>query len=201
MTNKYFRTILAIIAVLGIALLARGRVAWAGQDNTVGSAVILEQNNLIPLAGPDPGSVKPPPTKFSACKDGFYSIGGVVTLEIKYLKPEYCIEASLWNPKFQIKRIPDGAGKALADFLFLKVYYSGHLVYDIPATDGTISACYAIPPKKQAQFYFYDFYGERFEKRTEPPHIWDILPTAVDPEKKIACAFTQVSGVYGLIGK
>jgi hypothetical protein len=201
MIKRYLRVIVILIVLVGIALLARGQVAWAGQDNTVESAVVREQNELNLLAGPGPGSVQPPPTKFSACKNGFYSIGGVVTLEIKDLKPKYCIEALLWNRKFQIKRIPDDAGKALADFLLLKVYYSGRLVYELPATDGTILACYAIPPKKQAQFFFYDFYGKHFDKRTEPPRTWDILPTAVDTEKKIACAFTQVSGVYGLIGK
>lgn len=147
------------------------------------------------------GTVKPPPSRFSACENGFYSVGGVATIEIKDLKPGYCIEAVLWNPRFQIHRLPDGAGSPLAHMLFLRVYLNGRLVYDVPPGDGTVETCYALPPDKQAQFYFYDFYGKRFDKRTETPRTWDSLDTRVDTDKKTACAFTQVSGVYGLIGK
>lgn len=147
------------------------------------------------------GSVKPPPSKFSACENGFYSVGGVATIEIKDLKPGYCIEAVLWNPRFQIHRLPDGVGSPLAHMLFLRVYLNGRLVYEVPAGDGTVETCYALPPDKQAQFYFYDFYGKRFNKTTEVPRTWEVLDTRVDTDKKTACAFTQVSGVYGLIGK
>ena len=147
------------------------------------------------------GSVKPPPSTLVACENGFYSVGGVATIEIKDLKPGYCVEAVLWNPRFQIHRLPDGVGSPLAHMLFLRIYLNGRLVYEILPGDGTVEACYALPPDKQAQFYFYDFYGKRFNKLTETPKTWDALDTRLDTEKKTACAFTQVSGVYGLIGK
>lgn len=202
MVTKYLRVLIAVAVVLGVALLANGGVAWAGQDESAGAAVILEQGQpAVLLSKPGPGSVKPPPSKFHACEDGTYSVGGVVVLEIKDLKPGYCIEAFLWNPRFQIHRLPDGVGSPLAHMLFLRVYLNGRLVYDVLPGDGTVEACYALPPDKQAQFYFYDFYGKRFNKSTEMPRTWDVLDTRADTNKKTACAFTQVSGVYGLIGK
>ncbi|NTW09036.1 MAG: hypothetical protein HGA28_05655 [Anaerolineaceae bacterium] len=202
MKTKLVRAVLAVVVVLGIALMAKGQVAWADQDNATDSVVTFGQSELAILpAKPGPGSVKPPPQVFYACENGIYSVGGVATIEIKDLKPGYCIEAVLWNPRFQIHRLPDGAGSPLAHMLFLRVYLNGRLVYDVPPGDGTVETCYALPPDKEAQFYFYDFYGKRFNKRTELPRTWDTLDTRVDTDKKTACAFTQVSGVYGLIGK
>lgn len=202
MKNRYLRAIFAVVTVLGVALLASGQVAWAGQgDSSAPAAELAGQEEFVVSQAGQPGSVKPPPRQFYACEDGLYSVGGVVTLEIKDLKPGYCVEAVLWNPRFQIKRLPDGAGSALAHMLFLRIYYHGRLTYEIPPADGSVEACYALPPDKQGQFYFYNFYGMRFKKLTKPPVTWDTLETRTDTEKKTACAFTQVSGVYGLIGK
>jgi hypothetical protein len=201
MKNRYLRAILAVVIVLGIALLAGGQQAWAGQVDSTPLEVLAGQGGFTVAQAGQPGSVKPPPREFYACENGLYSVGGVVTLEIKDLKPGYCIEAVLWNPRFQIHRLPDGAGSALAHMLFLRVYLNGRLVYEVPAGDGTVETCYALPPDKQGQFYFYNFYGMRFKKLTKPPVTWDTLETRIDTDKKTACAFTQVSGVYGLIGK
>jgi hypothetical protein len=202
MKTKLLRGVLAVVVVLGIALMAKGQVAWADQKEATAPVIALGQSDFSALpAKPGPGSVKPPPKVFYACKDGIYSVGGVATMEIKDLKPGYCIEAVLWNPRFQIHRLPDGIGSPLAHMLFVRVYLNGRLVYDVPAGDGSVETCYALPPDKEAQFYFYDFYGKRFNKRTEMPRTWDALDTRVDTDKKTACAFTQVSGVYGLIGK
>lgn len=201
-TNKFLRMTFAIVVVLGILLMARGQSVWAGGDNALGAAVPPAQGEPALLAGPPgPGSVKPPPRHFKACKEGLYSVGGVVTIEIRNLKPGYCIEAVLWNPRFQFRRIPDDAGKVLAHMLFLRVYHRGRLTYELPTEDGSVEACYAVPPEKQAQFYFYDFYGVRFKKLTHPPKTWEPLETRVDADNKTACAFTQVSGVYALVGK
>ncbi len=202
MKNKYLRVAIAIVLAVAITLLAKGQVAWAGQDDNSTVVSVLEDGEFsVSLLGPQPGSVKPPPAKFSACENGLYSVGGVATIEIKDLKPGYCIEAVLWNPRFQIHRLPDGAGAPLAHMLFLRVYLNGRLVYEIPAGDGTVDTCYALLPDKQAQFYFYNFYGMRFKKLDRPPTSWDKLDTRVDTDKKTACAFTQISGVYGLMGK
>lgn len=201
MKNRYLRAILAVVIVTGIALLAGGQVAWAGQEDSTPAEVSAGQDRFAMAQIGKPGSVKPPPREFSACENGLYSVGGVVTLEIKDLKPGYCVEAVLWNPRFQVRRLPDGVGSPLAHMLFLRVYLNGRLVYEVLPGDGTVETCYALPPDKQGQFYFYDFYGKRFNKRTELPRTWDTLETTIDDQNKTACAFTQVSGVYGLIGK
>jgi len=202
MKNKYLRLILAAIMAVGITLLASGQVVWAGQEADTAAVALAGQGEFsVSSLGIQPGSVKPPPDKFYACIDGTYSVGGVVVLEIKDLKPSYCVEAVLWNPRFQIHRLPDGAGDPVAHFLFLRIYYAGRLTYEIPAGDGIVTACYAVPPEKQAQFYFYNFYGMRFKKLDRPPTTWDTLDTTVDANNKTACALTQVSGVYALIGK
>ena len=199
--KKYLRLIITGILVLGIVLLAKGGVAWAGQGEDSEAASASNQSEPLPQAKAGPGSVKPPPAKGAFCQDGFYSVGGVVILDIQELMPGYCIEAELWNPAYKDKLIPEDAGKVLAHSLFIKIYYHGNLVYEILPGDGIVEACYALPPEKQAQFYFYDYYGMRFEKRTEPPEAWDPLETRVDDDNKVACVFTHTSGLYALVGE
>ncbi|MEP7133556.1 MAG: SdrD B-like domain-containing protein [Chloroflexota bacterium] len=150
------------------------------------------------LGNVKPGTVKPPPPFVKACENGVFSVGGAVTLEIKDLKPDYCIEALLWNHAFSVGRIPKDAGKVLAYIGFVRIYHHSRLVHELPAEDGTIKACFAIPLGKQAQIYFLDFYGPRFGNRTGQPS-WEKVDTTV--ENGIACAFVQKSGAYALIGK
>ena len=199
--KKYLRFIIACILVLGVALLAKGGVVWAGQGEDLGVASVSGQADPLPRANSGLGSVKPPPAKGAFCQNGFYSVGGVVTLGIEDLQPGYCIEAELWNPTYKANLIPEEAGKTLAHSLFIKVYYHGELVEEILPGDGIVEACYAIPPEKDAQFYFYDYYWKRFETRTEPPETWDPFETQVDDDTRVACAFTHTSGLYALVGK
>ena len=199
MINKYIRVIIVIAVLTGIVLLAKNKTAWAGSATRTDQVADLGQVELsAPLIGSGPGSVKPPPASVKGCKTGIFSVGGAITLEINDLKPGYCVEADLWNPNFGLGRIPDDAGKVLAHMGFIRIYYHGSLIYELPAEDGTIEICFAIPPKKQAQIYFYDFYGPRFEKRIGPP-TWDVVDNTI--ENSIACTFAQKSGVYALIGK
>lgn len=201
MTNKYLRIFIAFVAILGIALLAKGQVAWAGPNNDTVLMAVDPQGEFSESYAVEPGSVKPPPPKIQICEDGFYSVGGVVVMEVKDLQPGYCVEAELSNPNFPLYPVQVEAGNPLAPFLFVRIYYSGSLVDELPFDDGTIDACYAIPPEKQAQIYFYDYYWKRFKKLTEAPLLWDLVETRVDGQNKTACAFTQFSGAYGLIGK
>ena len=198
--KKYTRVMIAVILILGIVLLARNDPAWAQPASQNDLSVRSRGQAGMDLDKPEPGSVKPPPKKFSTCESGTYSVGGVVILTITDLKPGYCVEADLWNPRFQIKRLPDGVGAPLAHMLFLRIYYAGRLVHEIPAGDGIVEACYAIPPGKQGQFYFYDFFWERFNKQPDAPPEWDLIDTQVDADGKVACTSTQVTGVYGLMG-
>ena len=181
--------------------------------NTAGAKPVMlvaGENNLVwttgiyRLAGTDGqaagGTVKPPPPNIEVCIAGVNSLGGVVTLRVNRLTTDYCLSAYLWNHAFAIGRIPAGAGQVLAEVTFLEVYYQDRFVYayDVSGETDSIQVCYAIPLGKQAQIYFLDFYGPRFGGRTGQP-AWVPLPTTV--ANGIACAVTQTSGAYALIGK
>jgi hypothetical protein len=150
--------------------------------------------------GPDPkpGSVKPPPGDVTFCEDGNWSVGGVSTLEVTDLAPGYCIVAFLRNHAFAVGRIPDGAGKVLANITFLRIFHYGKLVYNLPVEDGQVEVCYAVPPGKTGQIYFFDFYGPRFGERKGQP-TWEPLETTVSGG--VACAAAQTTGAYALIGQ
>ncbi len=201
MKHNSLRLLLTLLTVLVIFLLAGRQTAWAVQEVPPAASISSQPSGFIPAPDkPGPGSVKPPPAKLYFCKDGLYSVGGVVAMEIKDLKSGYCVEALLWNPRFQIRRLPEEAGAPLAHLLFLRIYYSGRLTYEIPPADGSVQSCYALPLDKKGSFYFFDFYGMRFKKLTRPPLTWNPIDTLEDTQNKTICAFTQVSGVYALVG-
>jgi len=198
MIQKYLRVIIVMIALIGIAVLAKNQVAWAGPATETKQVNDLGQTQFsISLNKPNPGSVNPPPSSFRGCENDLHSVAGVFTVEIKDLKPGYCVEVELSDPAY-VGRIPEDAGKTLADMGIFRIYFHGDLVYELPMADGSIQTCFAIPPKKQALIYFYDFFGERFEKRTSQP-LWEKIDNTID--QNVACAFTQKSGMYALIGK
>ncbi len=171
-------------------------------------ALVAGENNRIWDVGlyppdwfrgkPEPGTVKPPPRVVRTCKNGDYSVGGVSGLKVTDLKPGYCLQAFLWNHRFAFGRIPDDAGKFLADITFLQIFHHGRLIQELPTEDGKIMICYAVPPGKQVTIYFYDFNRSHFGKHTSQPS-WEPLPTTV--ENGIACAPAQSTGAYALIGK
>ncbi len=149
------------------------------------------------LVKPDPGTVKPPPGEVTTCQAGVYSVGGVSILNVTDLKDGYCLVASLKNNGLAIGRIPDGAGSILADVTYLRIFYQGKLVSELPTADGQSQICYAAPPGTTVQIYFLDFYGPRFGRPAQ--RNWVPLETTVT--NGLACAPAQSSGVYALIGK
>jgi hypothetical protein len=191
------RLFIVLILIAGIALLAGENAAWAGPaqaNDPVGQAVV---SNEPALHKDDPGSVKPPPPFVLICKEGVKSVGGVVTLEVKNLAEGYCIIASLRNPAYGLGQFPKDAGKPLAHFTILRVFYHGRLVNDLPTEDGQARLCYAVPPGKTGKLYFHDFYGSRFGRHGK--NDWVPLDTTVD--NGIACAASQETGAYALMGK
>lgn len=147
---------------------------------------------------PGPGTVKPPPPEVTVCDDGTASVGGVSTLHVNSLAPGYCLAASSRNNGIAVGRIPDGAGTVLANITFLRVFYNGSFVYQLPSANGQVQICYAIPATAtQFQIYFFDFYGPRTGGGSGQPS-WQPLETTVTDE---VCASAQTSGAYALIGK
>jgi hypothetical protein len=122
----------------------------------------------------------------------------VATINITDLAPGYCLEAFLHNKNYALGRIPDGAGNILSNVTFLKVYYQGKFSYEVPEEDGSLQICFAVPPGKVAEIYFYNHYGPRFGQGTGQPG-WEPLPTTV--VDGVACAPAQISGAYALIGQ
>lgn len=169
----------------------------AGENSFQWDAGLYKTTTIY--VNPAPGSVKPPPAELTVCEVGDFSVGGVSILKVHQLAAGYCLTASLWNHAFALGRIPDGSGKTLADVTFLRVFYHGRFVYDVPSQDGTIEICYAVPPNiNKATIYFFDFYGPRFGQRTGQPS-WEPLQTTVTAG--VACAPAQTSGAYALIGQ
>lgn len=167
----------------------------AGENSLAWDAGLFSQASP---ARPEPGTVKPPPGDITICEAGIHSVGGVSTLEVNNLAPGYCLVAFLRDHAFALGRIPDGAGTVLADITFLRVFYQGSLVHELPEEDGQVKICFAVPAGKTAQIYFFDFYGPRFGGRSGQPS-WEPLATTV--EGGVACAAAQTTGAYALIGK
>lgn len=149
--------------------------------------------------GQAPGTVRPPPPEVTICQDGMASVGGVSTLEVNDLAPGYCVAAFLRNRNFGLGRIPDGAGRALADISFIRFFYQGRFVYELPDGDGDVLVCYsALPEATEFQIYFYDFYGPR-SGQGGGQREWEPLETTIDGNR--VCATAQTSGAYALIGQ
>jgi hypothetical protein len=176
---------------------------------TVLATLVAGENDLVWTTGlysptaalqPEPGTVQPPPTDIDVCNPGTYSLGGISNLRVNRLAVDYCLRAYLWNNAFAIGRIPGGAGRILAEVTFLEFFYQDRFVYkyDVPGETDSIQTCYVVPIGMQAQIYFWDFYGARFGERRGKP-AWEPLQTTVT--NGIACAVTQTSGAYALIGK
>jgi hypothetical protein len=190
--------ILVLALTLGVAALAWDRVAWADPASDADPFAFAQDEASGLPAKPDPGSVKPPKKGIRTCEDGLNSVGGVATINITDLVPGYCLEAFLHNKNYALGRIPEGAGKILANVTFLKVYYRGRFSYEVPDEDGDLEICFAVPPGMVAQIYFYNHYAPRFGQGTGQP-AWEPLPTTV--VDGVACAPAQTSGAYALIGQ
>jgi hypothetical protein len=196
--NKTNRIILVLALTLGVAALAWDRVAWADPASAESPSALTGVDASSDQAKGNPGTVKPPRKGIRTCENGLNSVGGVATINITDLVPGYCLEAFLHNKNYALGRIPDGAGKILANVTFLKVYYQGKFSYEVPEEDGDLEICFAVPPGKVAQIYFYNHYGPRFGQGTGQPG-WEPLPTTV--VDGVACAPAQISGAYALIGQ
>ena len=197
--RTYVRVSIVIALLLTMIVVARNNAAWAGPAVGVPQSpdMAMDQFSASDDRSGD-GTVKPPPPEIVICEEGVHSVGGVSTLEVNGLAPGYCLAAFLRNHAFALGRIPDGAGEILAPITFLRVFYHGRLVYELPEEDGQAEICYAVPPGMTAQIYFFDFYGPRFGERSGQPS-WEPLETTVSDG--MACAAAQTTGAYALIGK
>jgi hypothetical protein len=175
--------VLVLLAILA-GMIGLARQGEALTPPGMASAVPAQAE----AAGDDHGTVKPPPKKVKACRRGTYSVGGEAILKVKRLAPHYCVQASLRHRNEVWGNIPAGAGKILADLTLFQVIYKHHPVKSLPASDGHVELCYAVPPGKNAGLYYLDKH-----------HVWTPLETTF--KKGAACARIRTSGYYALIGK
>ena len=185
--------------VLGTILLARNNTVWA--DTTSDSVSPETQAQVDPSLQQrkKKGTVKPPSGSIRFCSDGDYAVGGIVTLHVEDLKEGYCIVLEIRGHGF-LRRLPRRSGRFLTDLFIQRIYYRGRLRYKLPPSDGQIQTCFAVPPgKEDVTIYFFDFFGPRFDKRTHRT-TWEPIDTTITDDG-LACAFTDTSGIYALVGK
>lgn len=124
--NRSFWIIIVVVLFLSVLLLARNQVARVTPSTKQPAAA--QDPGLVSLYQPsangdNAGTVKPPPAEVTICEDAVGSVGGVSTVTINNMAPGYCLAAFLRNHGFALGRIPDGAGKVLANITFLRVFY------------------------------------------------------------------------------
>ena len=185
--GKYIRILTAIVLVLGLAIVARNKAAWAASlASGTDQSALAQAEQSVSLGKDDDckkdknknknkcdGTVKPPDDDIDVCKRGNYSVGGAATLDVKKLKDRDCLRAHtrLANPA--VDQIPNGAGTIVSDALLL----------ELPASGGKVKICFAVPPGKQVKIY----------------SSGQGLKTTV--RNGIACAEVSSSGTYTLVGQ
>lgn len=197
------RSLLAVILILGVVFLTRNNVAWADAvDADSPVAILAEGQPSLPQAGIPKGSIVPPPTtsgRICSPNDvpGVYPIGGVAVLYVDELDPGYCVQANIIIVQQQKKtgKLPEGGQAFLSKIALFRVYKQG-LVDKVPLDDANMSLCFALPPDKEGEIYFYDYYGADFFGRKENPG-WVVNGT-VDNEG-IVCTSAMATGAYVLI--
>ena len=195
MMGKSTRILIAVILLLSLVLLGWEEVAWAANPGSHPSASLSARQPVglqhrkhcdwergTPLKrckddDDDDGSVKPPPDIIKTCERGTFSVGGIVTLEVKNLRKHTCLNADTRPYDPDVDRIPPNIGTILTDLLNL----------NIPPRTTKVQICFAVPPGEQVKIY------------ASTDGFWKPLKTKV--KNGLACAEVSSSGRFALIGK
>lgn len=184
--NKAGRFTIALLLLLGILILAQGRVAWAdhlfeqdflAQTNEVQSEAVA-QDELERR-----GTVNPPPPDISITESGRNSVGGFCTLTLTFYVDGVRAKAYVERPL--LAALPTGL-HAVQQGCRVTFYASDLRMDELPAEMGSATICFAATPEKQMVLYFYNVYAE--------PATWTAANTTV--ENGIACAEGNRSGTY-----
>lgn len=194
--NKYFRVIIALALVLGVAILATDNLAWAGPKTEMDSSDLAQDELSPPLAAPEPGSVKPPPDSvIIADTGGTFPIGGICTFFVEYnisgLKDVVFVEKSI--EKSRSIPFPEDDGKIHLPGCHVLHYKLNQLMTEMSLDDGRWEICFAARPEVTTTIYYY---LDDLEVITPP---WVPLETTV--EDGIACAPALFTGVYAPASK
>lgn len=179
------RVAIAVVVLLGVVMLARNQVAWAGNQPVQGQAVARQEQVAPAVADAKPGSVKPPPVVVPPItKPGNYSVGGVCTVIVDQIVSTVTLHVNLL-PFDSVHNRPVETKRYLAGVCQVKFVMSGKGVTDVTPQDATVKICFAAIPNTTDNLYVYD------------DHSWFPLDTTV--QNGLACAPATKTGKYVLV--
>ena len=182
------RGFIALGLLLAVLLAAYGSPAWAStQTEKTGVSQALDWESAAP-GSTNKGTVKPPPSKIEACGPGYYPVGGAAVVKVLQLTDGYCVKGDL-RGRYRTGRLPEGAGKFLQRVVSVRYLENGNFRNVLPTESGNVEVCFAVPPEKSVQVYFYN----------EGQDSW--VPIYTGFVDGMACAPAVNSGYYGLVGQ
>ena len=184
--GKGLRILIAVVFLIGLLLLARGQLAWAGGLSAWNSAGVAQNPAASGMAVPNarPGTVKPPPVVAPPISGpGTYSLGGVCTVIVERLDPTVSVHAVLL-PFSSVGQQPKDVARFLAGVCQVNYVKAGAGLADLTAADGSVKICFAAIPTATNKVYVY------------VDKTWTALDTTV--EDGLACASASKSGRYVL---
>jgi hypothetical protein len=196
--GKYIRIFIVIIMVLGLAIMAESKAAWAANPTAGADPSSLEQadQSVSPdgdngdddcekdknkkkdkdkdKCKDDDGTVRPPDDDIEDCERDDLSVGGIATLQIKRLRDRDCLRAHTESSSSLSGSL---SGTALSDVLVL----------ELPTRGAKVKICFAVPPGNQVKIY------------SSSQGSWRALKTTI--KNGVACAQVSNSGSYTLAGR
>ncbi len=184
--SKGLRLVVTVIFVLGVLLLARGQMAWAGALPAWNFGAVVQNPAAANAAAPDaPGTVKPPPVVAPPISGpGTYSVGGVCTFRVIQLATSITLHADLL-PFATLGKQPDNIASYLAGVCRAMYVKVGAGVIDALGSDGEVQICFAAVPNTTGKIYVYN------------DKTWTGLTTTSD--NGLECAPAQQTGKYVLV--
>jgi hypothetical protein len=181
--GKHFRTFIAIIVMLSLAILAKSNITWAANLGAGSSPTSLGQaqqsgsldkdkqcdkdkdkkkkdkdKDKCKDKDDDGGSVKPPPgIIIPVTGGGTYSVGGICTITIEYKVPGLSDVVSLEVPveKSSSVPFPESNGKIHLPGCRVLHYQFEEVQTEMSTEEGSWTICFAARPKKTMTIYYY----------------------------------------------
>ncbi len=184
--TKALRIILAVVVFIGVLLVARSQMAWAGNAPDQKANTPKQETSSAAAAAKNPGTVKPPPVVVPPITGpGTYSVGGVCTLIVERLVDTVSIHAvllpfsTLHNKPAEIDRYIAG----VCNVTFIQ-RPGGVIKTEVTPEEASVKVCFAGIPNMGTKIYFYD------------DHAWIALDTTANGG--LVCAPATRTGKYVL---
>jgi len=184
--NKGIRIIFASLLLLGILILARDHIAWAGHASVVNNVAGQGQVRSVvkDIYAQDPGSVQPPPADLVIPVTGTYSVGGVCTLQVEVTDKVVLNAVLLAFDVLDNK--PENTTRYLAGVCEITFTVSGQTVTALAPENGNVKICFAALPNIKSAIYVHDY------------KTWTALDTTLEENNSLECATASKAGRYVL---